>query len=375
MFADQSYLYAGTNRGGAFRTTDGGTTWSAINTGLPYAPILSFAGVNAKIFAAAGESGVFASSDNGEHWFPVDSSLSDYDVHALASNGTTLFAGARGGVFLSTDDGVTWTRGNHGMMNDPYLHVDALCISGATLYCGNQIGQVFLSKDGGMNWSQIGTGFTGSYISSLTVSGTNLFAGSDKSVALSSNSEPPWKIAYSGETYVQALSVAGTNLFVGMDGFFGGGIFLLRDAYSILRTPVNSDWKDVSAGLAGQHISSLVVSDSCLYAGTVGQGVWRRPLSEMIGDSHQSPQYLLYQNYPNPFNDQSVIRFEVRSVVHSTLKVYNLLGSEVATLLDDWTPAGWYECNFKPKNLASGVYFYKLQAGNFVQTRKLLVLR
>mgnify|MGYP005841800707 FL=1 len=102
-------------------------------------------------------------------------------------------------------------------------------------------------------------------------------------------------------------------------------------------------------------------------------------------------EYKLYQNYPNPFNPTTTIGFSIpaQSVIarspfidattkqsqHVTLKVYDILGREVATLVNEQKPAGNYEVKFDARGLSSGIYFYKLQAGNFVQMKKMILLR
>ncbi|MBI5470745.1 MAG: T9SS type A sorting domain-containing protein [Ignavibacteriae bacterium] len=92
--------------------------------------------------------------------------------------------------------------------------------------------------------------------------------------------------------------------------------------------------------------------------------------------------FVLHQNYPNPFNPSTRIKFRIgdvggqRSEVSRVmLKVYDVLGREVATLVDENLSAGKYEATFDAKGLASGLYFYRLQSGSFVETKKLMVLR
>ena len=93
-----------------------------------------------------------------------------------------------------------------------------------------------------------------------------------------------------------------------------------------------------------------------------------------------SRTFNLYQNYPNPFNPTTKIQFTIPDVGTSfmkfvQLKVYDILGNEIATLVNEEKPAGIYEVNFDASHLSSGIYFYKLNAGDFVVTKKMTLLR
>lgn len=83
----------------------------------------------------------------------------------------------------------------------------------------------------------------------------------------------------------------------------------------------------------------------------------------------------LYQNYPNPFNPTTKISFVIGQSSLVTLRIYDILGNEIATLLNEEKPAGTYEITSDAGELASGIYFYKLIAGNFIQTKKMILLR
>jgi len=85
--------------------------------------------------------------------------------------------------------------------------------------------------------------------------------------------------------------------------------------------------------------------------------------------------FILEQNYPNPFNPSTVISYRLPVTSEVTLKVYNVLGNEVATLVDEYKPAGSYETKFDASGLASGIYFYQLKAGTFVQTNKMAYVK
>lgn len=85
--------------------------------------------------------------------------------------------------------------------------------------------------------------------------------------------------------------------------------------------------------------------------------------------------YMLYQNYPNPFNPSTKIRYEIPKESFVTIKIYDVLGREVSTLVNEQKSAGYYNIEFNANNLASGIYFYRIQAGDFVRTKKLILLK
>ncbi|MBK7631992.1 MAG: T9SS type A sorting domain-containing protein [Ignavibacteriales bacterium] len=86
-------------------------------------------------------------------------------------------------------------------------------------------------------------------------------------------------------------------------------------------------------------------------------------------------KFYLSQNYPNPFNPNTIIQYAIGSREFVQLKVYDVLGIEVATLVNEEKPAGNYEINFNASQLSSGIYFYKLQAGSFVKIKKLILIK
>ena len=91
--------------------------------------------------------------------------------------------------------------------------------------------------------------------------------------------------------------------------------------------------------------------------------------------STRPDHYALDQNYPNPFNPTTSIQYQLCEDGFVMLKVYDILGREVTTLVNEQQRAGYYKTSFRPSRLASGVYFYRLQVGSFVDTKKLLLVK
>lgn len=86
-------------------------------------------------------------------------------------------------------------------------------------------------------------------------------------------------------------------------------------------------------------------------------------------------EFNLSQNFPNPFNPSTEIHYELPTSVKVILKIYDVLGNEIETLINSEEPAGYYNYNFNGTNLPSGVYFYRLKAGDYVQTKKMILLK
>ena len=85
--------------------------------------------------------------------------------------------------------------------------------------------------------------------------------------------------------------------------------------------------------------------------------------------------YSLEQNYPNPFNPSTTIKYQIPELSFVTIKVYDVLGNEITTLVNEEKPAGNFEVEFNASNLTSGIYFYRIQAGDFVETKKMVLMK
>lgn len=92
-------------------------------------------------------------------------------------------------------------------------------------------------------------------------------------------------------------------------------------------------------------------------------------------DSYIPDEYALFQNYPNPFNPSTKMKYSLPQSSNVVIKVFDILGNEIETLVDGEKPAGTYELAWFAENLPTGVYFYQLRADSFVETKKMVLLR
>ncbi|NLH61590.1 MAG: T9SS type A sorting domain-containing protein [Ignavibacteriales bacterium] len=99
------------------------------------------------------------------------------------------------------------------------------------------------------------------------------------------------------------------------------------------------------------------------------------PTGTNVNDDYIPGEYALSQNYPNPFNPVTVINFQTGVSSHVTLKLFDVLGNEVATIVNGEKSSGRYEVQFDATGLSSGVYFYRLQAGKYIETKKMMVVK
>ena len=368
-----TYLFTGTGKD-LFISSNNGNSW--IPKGFSGARC--FALKNNDLFVGT-YSGVYHSTDNGNYWTQVNNGITDpygKDVMALAVSGINIFAGTADYVFITTDDGTNWTQVNNGLGR----FIQSLAVNGSYVFAGHGDGQgIFRSSNNGINWTQKNTGLpSGTSVPEIAVYNGNIYAGTYTGVYKSSNDGESWEAISNGLTYldVRAFAFAGNNLFAGINDNENnnGGVFISSNN--------GANWIAVNDGLGNKHISSLIIHNDYIFAGTyqITGSVWRRPLSEIVTTVEQSnilmPSiFYLKQNYPNPFNPTTKISYSIKEEGLVTLKVYDILGKEIVTIVNENKPEGIYEVEFNASQLPNGMYIYKLQAGGFSDVKKMLLLK
>ena len=122
------------------------------------------------------------------------------------------------------------------------------------------------------------------------------------------------------------------------------------------------------------NAGNLYWLSGCVIDGVVYGDTSLNPVS--VDDNPPPPkEYLLRQNYPNPFNPSTKIKYAIKATGLVQLKVYDILGKEIAILVNEDKEAGYYSVEFDASHLPSGVYFYRMQSGEFVSSKKMLLVK
>jgi photosystem II stability/assembly factor-like uncharacterized protein len=377
-------LFAG-GRTGCFRSTDRGNTWINTSPGaIPYEVLsLGFKSPN-YIFAGTVGWRVYCSTDDGVSWTELSLGLQpSQEVKTFTSDSSGyVFAGTfQGGIYRSSDNGDNWIQVNNGLGN---LTVRCIVTSSFDDVIAGTDAGIYSSSNHGDSWSRIGDSVIGfvqtiqTFPPNIILIGTYL-----NGIYRSTNNGATWVQINSGLTNLNVRSI----ICISSKTFFAGtagGVFLSADS--------GNSWIPTNAGLTNTGINSLAYEPGgTIYVGTWGDGVFRSTqiVSNVREFSASLPiSYMLKQNYPNPFNPSTELSFVIgylparrnhaeRDAGGSfvTLKVYDILGREIATLVNERKQAGEYKVTWNAEGVPSGVYFYRIVAGEFIETKKMVVVK
>ena len=365
-------LYGCTYGSSILSTTNNGTTWNSLHSGLPDANITGAAFIGTNIFVSTSSKGVYRSSDNGGSWGAVNNGISYMFINTIASFGTNLYAGTGIGAFFSSNSGANWVQSNP---VPAAANVRAFTSIGSTVYAAVYGSGVFSTTNSGANWLAVNSGITDLNVQTISANGNKLFAGSANATFYSSNSGLNWIAVNNGLGSNSAFTFTfnGNTVYAGTTQ---NRIFLSTNDGSL--------WQEISTGLPAPSASanlvySLAINNGILFAGVQGNSVWKRPLSEITAiepvETNLPGEFELKQNYPNPFNPSTNIEFSIikRGIVK--LSVYNVTGRLVRQLVDVELNAGTYKVSFEAAGISSGAYFYELESSGSRITKKMLLLK
>jgi len=380
MFSETNGFLTGDPVGGRwtnFKTTNGGVTWDSTGLYLPQAG--TEAGWNNgvlvkgnKLWIGTNNSRVYYSTNAGASFTAQTMPLTNSFGIAFTSDTRGIIGGSTTGLVSTTNGGTTWTA--------------ISSLSTGTIYSVLGYGsnwyhtrgtRIFQSVDDGATWDTVYAAAAGSFYQLAQarngtdfVIGVRSNGGIVKGTALGLPVElTSFKASVSNNSVVLNWSTAteinnrgfevqrssASGEFVAVGFVNGSGTTTEAQSYSFT--------DQVSAGTYTYRLKQLDFNGEYEYSNAI----------EVTIETLLS--YSLDQNYPNPFNPSTTLRYMTRDAGLVTLKVYNLLGNEVAALVNEQLEAGSHQVTFDASNLSSGVYFYTLTAGSFSETRKMILMK
>ncbi|MCW8805244.1 MAG: YCF48-related protein [Ignavibacteriaceae bacterium] len=379
FFVDENVGYVFGVLDDGYKTTDGGNTWSVLTTGET-STFYNCYFTDANTGWVVGSSGTLIhTTDGGATFSPQDPNNTStlYGITML-NNNVGYISGSSGRVRRTTDGGVTWDTVDVG-----YTGVTLYSVSfkdennGMT---GGSVGRTYYTTDGGTTWNFDNTGMSTIYEVYVEKSSTDTAAvyavGTNSYVMKNFHTVVPVELASF------SASVNGNNVTLS----WMTATELNNSGFSVERKTGEESWtelgfiqghgttsetqvytfidKDLVSGIYNYRIKQIDFNGSYKFY----------DLKEEV-DISAPNSYDLSQNYPNPFNPATKIKYSVPVEGLVNIAVFNILGEKVADLVNSVQKAGNYELTFNATNLASGMYIYRMESGNYVSIKKMMILK
>ena len=392
-----------------FRTVNGGANWTSIPvTGLPVKALMCIWGIDS-LTAYVGDGGDAAGTTGG------DAAISKTTNGGL--NWTTIFntggtAGFFNGIIFSrktpafgfaesdpqagvgtpyyvrttTNGGLNWTLTNPpGLTGEASAQNSLIAIDNQFYGYGlNTTARVYMTSNGGTNWFTGTLGIAGTFTAGFAFNDNKL-----NGIASTSTSFPNIARTTNGGTTWSSVSTggAGTSTLSSMKWITSSNtcyyVATLTTAAGMYKsTNSGANWTAMTApaGQSGFSHFDFALTGNTVTGFAIGASGIVLKLSETVtltpSEASIIPaEYRLSQNYPNPFNPVTKIEYSIPKSGIVTVTVHNILGKEVASIVNEYKNAGNYSVNFDASKLTSGVYFYKIVSGNFSDTKKMMVLK
>ncbi len=388
---NETDIFAGAVNRGLFISSNAGIDWEYSGFEGPGKRIknIEFDSDN-NVFVLCNQ--IYFSSDNGKSWelrSPVDNqnpfayeTFGDFQI--VEETGELIATTGNGDIYSSHDKGMNWSR-LYSFQWYPSPSINNITVINGTIYLASLVQSAgfdmffyLMKSTDANNWVTVLDG--GYHYIIQQIGGSNILAANYFTVFRSDNFGDTWQEINLDERVLCFLYKGNENIFAGT---LENGVYLSNDeGFSWSKLNLN--------GLSSKKINSLdYLNNGYLIAGTE-HGVFKSEvtLTTVNEEDLIKLNFDLSQNYPNPFNPTTKIKFTIPTSPQTpllskergrgevvSLKVYDLLGREVATLVNKPMTAGTYEVEFDGSNLPSGVYFYKLISGKFTDTKKFILMK
>ena len=363
--------YSGT----LLKTTNGGNNWTSktiVNSSL----LIGCFFHNSSTGWVGGDNGAFKTTDGGDTWTQVTGSSLITKIFFVNNSlgwgvgGST--AQQYGAIYKTTDGGTTWSS----IVNNTTWHrfYGVQFVNTTTGFVFDENGLMLKTTDGGINWNTVSYG-TAMTITAMKFQDANTgflsgHAGSTAYLLKTTNGGNTWNNAVSNFQYILS-----DFCFTGNNVIWAPGANQ-TESFIFNSTDGGNTWTNFSTGTKSWNSMFFSDADNGWVVSNQGDIMKYNSTSTGVKNNSNGPNsFVLHQNFPNPFNPNTAIKFAISEKSQVNLSVFNLLGKKVAVLVDGNKNAGEYQVDFNAGNLPSGVYLYKLQAGNFSSSYKMIILK
>jgi len=367
------------------KTTDAGHTWTVKNSGDSLSPDLSgvnFIDILHGVTVGSGGS-FFLTSDGGESWAQLDIGTTntlqavDYvDSNTIVVVGRNYGLGGTSEIMYSTNKGSSWSyyATNNWMFDVSYIDNQVGTAVGDN-------GKLFNTTNGGISWTATTLSVTPRLFSAYFISRYNgwvigdylIYNGSSSSVHHTLNGGQSW-FSVAGFDSVALRDIAFANANIGVIVGTVGVVFYTNNGGDTWSQSNIGNHYIEAVSFNGDGVAICVGKNGFVARSTDNGAIWEVVITA-VTEELQPLQYNLQQNFPNPFNPTTSISYSLSKTEWVELKVYNLLGSEVATLVDEQKYPGNYEVSWDASGFSSGVYFYKMVTGASTLVKKMVLIR
>jgi photosystem II stability/assembly factor-like uncharacterized protein len=359
-----SEMYASLPYSGLYKSVNQGNNWTNVES-YPYMTfcIYSVGTYPNNVLLSGSDSCIYYSTNNGGNWVKANTPASTHlnNVNNFYYKSPAVYAGTSGtGILKSTDNGKNWIFRNTGIQDK-----NILCIYGYqdTLFAGTGDG-TYVSVDKGNSWVNIFSNFN-----------TNAII-ADKNRLLVSNAYDLYYTTNLGLKWIKINSMHFRGFLKVQKSGSGSSDYLLGWTYDSIFISIDSGnhWNSRSDNLPISGFENISLDGNYLYLCTSNASIWRGSLSETIF-SPEANSYKLFQNYPNPFNSTTKIGYKMPFYGRVRIEIFDILGRRIKEVINTMQNAGQYEVSIDGSSLSSGIYFYQLRAGDFVETKKMLLIK
>jgi photosystem II stability/assembly factor-like uncharacterized protein len=375
-FVSASTGYAAGGTGIVRATTDGGDYWYPLNTGTAWTLYdIRFANLNTGWIVGAGGT-IRKTTNGGTNWTGQTSGTVWNLYSCFFTNINTGWITGYGGIILKTTNGGTnWntqTSGTYDDLNSIYF------VSDNTGWCAGFNGTVIGTTNGGTNWNNytnLGNTINSIHFISPT---TGWLVGYNGVIEMTTNSGTSWILQNSNTTnslYGLYFLPAAASVYKGWAVGTSGVIRYTSNSGTNWETQMSYTTQQLRDVFFINAITGWTVGLNGTILKTITGG-----LTGVNNENNVVNEFKLEQNYPNPFNPFTKIKFNLpnnilRSENNVKLIIYDILGKEIHTIINQEMMPGHHEIVFDGSNFVSGIYFYKLTAGDFSETKKFTLVK